>query len=165
MKEKKRKSVKRFFEIAAFMAAIISAIVALIELKIQKQNTTTDKYVMYEQFTEQIKTLEITISNLRDRIFLLEDQLQHHRSKSDIKDFKVLYGKIISTNDIPIPDVKIEVLGGSQVFSNSNGEFLINCRARQRVRFGKNGYKSYEIVASEEHFKQYQRIVLKGGRS
>src|SRR3989339_1191003 len=71
------------------------------------------------------------------------------------------YGIVISETGVSLADVKISVLGGSQVYSNSSGEFMIYCKAGSFIKFEKYGYKLNEFILNDEQFKNYQKIRLK----
>lgn len=156
---KTRPRIKLLTRVAE-IAGIASAIVAIVALWIQVDNLKEDKRDIYIESTETVKTLENIIHKLRSENFLLRHNLE--QSRIGAENLKVLYGKVSSTDNTPLADVRIEAEGGSQVYSNSNGEFLINCRIGQLVKFEKQGFKPLKVIADGKDFHQYRRITLKG---
>lgn len=71
-----------------------------------------------------------------DVVFVDKVTIQENHIKEELEN-QALYGKVISVNDTALADVEIGIVGGSQVFSDSNGEFKIYCKPGQLVRFKK----------------------------
>ena len=122
-----------------------------------------DKKEIYNYFIKELKKRENAVERLRNENLVFRNQLITF--ESDILSMRPLFGKIISSNNTSLANVKIEVEGGSQIFSNSNGEFVINCPIGQLIIIEKDGYKSYSFIVNEEHFAQYQKIILARGES
>lgn len=78
----------------------------------------------------------------------------------NIAEAKTMYGKVISEYGDPLTDVKISIIGGSQVYSNSNGEFLIYCRLGSIIHFEKDKLKPLEFQVNNNHFVSYQTIRM-----
>jgi len=161
--------LKLNIEKIAAISGIVAAVVAIISLLVQINELKNDKREIYDYFTSEIKNKENAIQNLREENLRLKVAIQHIQQTS-AKEFRSLqptygsfYGKVMSFDNSPIADVEIEATGGTQVFSNINGEFVLTCRIGQLIQFKKSGYRPHELVIGYEHLNNYQRITLTRG--
>lgn len=146
----------------ANIVAIIVGLLMIIHLFLQIRAYKEDKAIIFHYFTNTLQNCQRTIQKLSNKNFALRTQLQKPEFEGEIR-MRLLYGRVVSAIDSrPIPDVKIEVEGASQIFSNSNGEFLISCKLGNRVRFEKDGYAIVEFVIDERNLDRYQKIVFGG---
>ena len=175
MNEKKKLIFNFFADIAetkirtiAEISGIIVAIVTIMQFVFQIGELRNDQKEIYNYFTTQLKERENTIQNLREENFRSRTTIQQiQESINELQIFKPVfgsfYGRVSSSDGSPIADVKIEAVGGAQVFSNINGEFLLTFRIGQLVQFEKNTYKPHELNLNYEHLNNYQKIVLVKG--
>lgn len=137
---------------------IVAALVTIAGFWYQNSNLKKDKTVIYDEMKRQLEQQEEYIRRLLNENYLLK--LKHPNLSVENYELRVITGKVVSTQNMPISDVKIDLVGGSQVYSNSNGEFFFSCRVGQRVIFEKKGFKTHEIILTGQTCKQYQNIIL-----
>jgi len=128
-----------------------------IEMIFQKE-ARADKRDIYTYYGQQMSRLEGTINKLRSENMILRNKLD--QSGTDLTTLSVVYGRIVSGKNLGLADAKVEVSGGSQVFSNSNGEFSIISRPGQTITIRKPGFKANALTVRPEHFENYQNFVL-----
>lgn len=130
------------------VVSLLAGLATITTLAIRVEELEKDKYTIYKYFIEILNNRESTIEKLRNENLLYRNQLQQFETE-----LRTIYGKVSSINGT-IPDVKIEIKGSSVVYSNSNGEFLIQCKAGLHIIFEKNGYDTYEYIVNEEDFEK-----------
>lgn len=115
-----------------------------------------EKIEIYDYFMEKITKLENVINILRIDKLELRNRLLNYEH-----DTPKIVGKVLSIDKVSLSGVKIVVEeGGSQTFSNLNGEFLIYCQIGQRIEIEKEGYESRSIVVDQSYFNRYTEIIL-----
>lgn len=129
-----------------------------IYLRIVEQQAAETKRDTYDFFTERINKLNNIITTLRRENLLLRKSRLRVEPERYIQE--VYFGRIQDSEGMPISDVKIEELGGGQVFSNVNGEYYLSSQAGHLVRFERNGYETKSINLTDSQMGTYQTIVL-----
>jgi hypothetical protein len=154
---------RSWFRIVAEVIGTLAAITTILGYLINESKNSEDRISIYEYFSKILTRRDSTIVELRMENFILRNQTVKTRTTS--RAMEVFFGKVVSDSNVDLTDVHIIVIGGSEVYSFSNGEFYIDCQVGQRVRFVHSSFTPIEILVTKELMNIYNIITLhKGNR-
>jgi hypothetical protein len=167
-KDKKSGSVSGVLRLVTEIVVFFGALAAIVPLLIQNSELKIDKVDIFKSLYEIIDSRDSAIQKLYDENYLIRNQLyimkqpqQRNRIQTyEVASLKSLYGNVVLNNNFPLSNVKINIEGGTQIYSNSNGEFFIDCKIGQKITFEKEGYAAHEFVLGKDRFNKYQKITL-----
>lgn len=124
------------------------------------------KKEIYEELSGNLEGCRGEVDRLRSRLYTLTPG--EGRRGGAIGPFQqetpyrphIFLGRLETPGGEGVPDVKVEILGGSQVYSNSSGEFRIEARVGDRLIIGSQP-ETKELTVSSIDLKETKVFTLR----